>query len=114
MPVIIPDELKPNLFKYKYNGVDKSLLSRYVLGHYWNWLVSLFPMTMAPNLITLSGLLCIFANFALQLYYDPDYGIGLWVYASFDAIDGKQARRTGTSGPLGELFDHSKFCFFIF
>lgn len=23
-----------------------------------------------------------------------------------DAIDGKQARRTGTSGPLGELFDH--------
>jgi hypothetical protein len=25
-----------------------------------------------------------------------------------DAIDGKQARRTGTSGPLGELFDHGK------
>jgi ethanolaminephosphotransferase len=28
------------------------------------------------------------------------------LYQSFDAIDGKQARRTGTSGPLGELFDH--------
>ncbi|KAJ9075300.1 hypothetical protein DSO57_1037420 [Entomophthora muscae] len=35
------------------------------------------------------------------------FGFGLWIYASFDAIDGKQARRTGTSGPLGELFDHS-------
>ncbi len=23
-----------------------------------------------------------------------------------DAIDGKQARRTGSSSPLGELFDH--------
>lgn len=23
-----------------------------------------------------------------------------------DGIDGKQARRTGSSGPLGELFDH--------
>ena len=23
-----------------------------------------------------------------------------------DGTDGKQARRTGTSGPLGELFDH--------
>lgn len=23
-----------------------------------------------------------------------------------DGVDGKQARRTGTSGPLGELFDH--------
>lgn len=32
--------------------------------------------------------------------------IGLFVYQSLDAIDGKQARRTGTSTPLGELFDH--------
>jgi len=23
-----------------------------------------------------------------------------------DAVDGKQARRTGTSSPLGQLFDH--------
>ncbi len=30
------------------------------------------------------------------------------IYLNFDAIDGKQARRTGTSGPLGELFDHGK------
>jgi ethanolaminephosphotransferase len=34
------------------------------------------------------------------------WAIGLWFYQSLDAIDGKQARRTGTSGPLGELFDH--------
>ena len=25
-----------------------------------------------------------------------------------DGIDGKQARRIGLSGPLGELFDHGK------
>lgn len=30
----------------------------------------------------------------------------LFTYQSFDAIDGKQARRTGMAGPLGELFDH--------
>lgn len=34
------------------------------------------------------------------------FGIGLFMYQSLDAIDGKQARRTQTSGPLGELFDH--------
>jgi phosphatidylglycerophosphate synthase len=28
------------------------------------------------------------------------------MYQTFDALDGKQARRTGTSSPLGELFDH--------
>lgn len=33
-------------------------------------------------------------------------GASVWIYASFDAIDGKQARRTGQCGPLGELFDH--------
>lgn len=27
-------------------------------------------------------------------------------YDLLDGIDGKQARRTGSSGPLGELFDH--------
>ena len=33
-------------------------------------------------------------------------GLGLFVYQTLDAVDGKQARRTGTSSPLGELFDH--------
>lgn len=33
-------------------------------------------------------------------------GFGLFLYQTLDAIDGKQARRTGSSTPLGELFDH--------
>lgn len=32
--------------------------------------------------------------------------LGIFIYQSLDAIDGKQARRTNTSTPLGELFDH--------
>ena len=32
--------------------------------------------------------------------------ISLFIYQSLDAIDGKQARRTGTNNPLGEFFDH--------
>ena len=32
--------------------------------------------------------------------------VGLFIYQSLDAIDGKHARRTGTSNALGELFDH--------
>ena len=32
--------------------------------------------------------------------------VALATYLNLDAIDGKQARRTGTQGPLGELFDH--------
>ncbi len=33
-------------------------------------------------------------------------GIGIWLFQTLDAIDGKQARRTGSSSPLGQLFDH--------
>ncbi|KAF9116568.1 hypothetical protein BGX27_001424 [Mortierella sp. AM989] len=114
----IPAEYRPNLSKYKYSGVDESLLSKYVLGPYWTKLVTFFPATMAPNTITGLGLLCVVFNVLTMYYYTPDmtgicpswayysFGIGLFVYQSLDAIDGKQARRTGTSGPLGELFDH--------
>jgi ethanolaminephosphotransferase len=34
------------------------------------------------------------------------FAAGLWLYSTFDNVDGRQARRTGTSSPLGELFDH--------
>ena len=37
------------------------------------------------------------------------WAVGLFAYQSFDAIDGKQARRTGMAGPLGEMFDHGTF-----
>ncbi|KAK9728174.1 hypothetical protein K7432_001283 [Basidiobolus ranarum] len=117
MPYIKKEYLN-NLSKYQYSGIDKSLLSKYVLQPYWTGLVKLFPMWMAPNLITLLGFLCVVANFVTVMLLDPTlsepvpswvyltYALGLWVYASLDAIDGKQARRTGTSGPLGEMFDH--------
>ena len=29
-----------------------------------------------------------------------------FIYQTLDAIDGKQARRTNSSSPLGQLFDH--------
>jgi ethanolaminephosphotransferase len=57
-------------------------------------------------------------NFITMLWYTPtldqdcppwvyaSWAIGLFLYQTFDAVDGSQARRTHQSGPLGELFDH--------
>lgn len=40
-------------------------------------------------------------------YYDQNYDNNIKIKKNnLDGLDGKQARRTGTSGPLGELFDH--------
>ncbi|KAF9972332.1 hypothetical protein BGZ73_004569 [Actinomortierella ambigua] len=107
-----------NLRLYKYGCVDKSPVTKYILSHYWNWAVTLFPMWMAPNLITLIGFGFVVLNMFVVIYYIPDMytpgptwvyfscAIGLWLYSTFDNVDGKQARRTGSSSPLGELFDH--------
>ncbi|TFK70097.1 Choline/ethanolaminephosphotransferase [Pluteus cervinus] len=120
----IPQASLENLKKYSYKGLDKSLLSKYVLNPFWTWFVTLWPLSIAPNTITLTGLMIVIINFATMLYYDPVYltekggavgppqwlfftwAVGLFLYQSLDAIDGKQARRTGMAGPLGEMFDH--------
>ncbi|XP_063363203.1 ethanolaminephosphotransferase 1 [Cydia amplana] len=111
--------------KYKYNSIDTSVLSNYVMHPFWNWCVQFCPVWVAPNLLTFTGFLLTVLNFLLFSYYDYGFfalteaggdGIPRWLWAvsavnlfvayTLDGIDGKQARRTGTSGPLGELFDH--------
>ncbi|KAG2422683.1 hypothetical protein HXX76_015847 [Chlamydomonas incerta] len=85
---------------------------------FWNWLTAQLPMWLAPNLITLVGLIVTFIAYGTMWYYLPEYtgegprwpyffaGVSILVYTNLDCIDGKQARRTGTSSPLGQLFDH--------
>ncbi|SLM34707.1 ethanolaminephosphotransferase [Lasallia pustulata] len=107
------------LKEYKYAGVDHSLVSRYILKPFYNNVaIKCFPMSMAPNAITLSGFSFVVINFLTMLWYNPSldqdcprwvyasWSIGLFLYQTFDAVDGTQARRTHQSGPLGELFDH--------
>lgn len=84
----------------------------------WNACVELLPKWLAPNLVTLLGFGFILINVITLYIYIPDlrgpgphwvyysFAFGLWAYSTMDNIDGKQARRTGTSSPLGELFDH--------
>ncbi|EFR02585.1 cholinephosphotransferase 1 [Nannizzia gypsea CBS 118893] len=107
------------LKQYKYASVDKSLTSKYILKpFYTNYVINLFPMSMAPNLITLTGFSFVVVNFLTLMWYNPtldkdcpswvylSWAVGLFLYQTFDAVDGTQARRTKQSGPLGELFDH--------
>ncbi|KAI1079665.1 CDP-alcohol phosphatidyltransferase-domain-containing protein [Whalleya microplaca] len=117
--VYVRQEFLPNLKQYKYSSVDRSLTSKYILKpFYTNVVLPCFPMSMAPNLITLSGFMFIIINFFTLLWYNPSldkdcppwvyysWAAGLFLYQTFDAVDGSQARRTHQSGPLGELFDH--------
>ncbi|XP_033124298.1 ethanolaminephosphotransferase 1-like [Anneissia japonica] len=113
--------------KYKYNAVDTSPISIYIMHPFWNTCVKIFPRWLAPNLMTFCGCLLLVLNFLLLSYYDWDYyassrlhpayppvpniiwltcGVCQFVAHQLDGMDGKQARRTNSSTPLGELFDH--------
>ncbi|KAK7791694.1 hypothetical protein R5R35_008712 [Gryllus longicercus] len=114
--LLSPGQLK-RLSEHKYSFTSTSLLDS-LLQPWWNWLVSKLPLWLAPNLITVWGLIVNILTTLILVWYSPDAkeeaprwacfacALGLFVYQSLDAIDGKQARRTGTSSPLGELFDH--------
>lgn len=106
------------LHRYKYSGVDHSYVAKYVLQPFWSRFVTFFPLWMPPNMITLMGFMFLVTSALLGYIYSPHldsapprwvhfmHGLLLFLYQTFDAVDGKQARRTNSSSPLGELFDH--------
>ncbi|ODM95430.1 Choline/ethanolaminephosphotransferase 1 [Orchesella cincta] len=115
-PILTEKQLS-NLTKHKFFASSDSLFDP-VLQLWWNWLVKQVPVWFAPNVITILGLLVNILTSLVLVYYSPDCrqevpswacymcALGLFVYQSLDAIDGKHARRTKSSSPLGELFDH--------
>lgn len=44
---VLTDQQLDNLKLYKYSSIDRSLLTKYVLRHYWDVAVKLFPLNMA-------------------------------------------------------------------
>nr|XP_006002631.1 PREDICTED: cholinephosphotransferase 1 isoform X1 [Latimeria chalumnae] len=105
------------LEEHKYSSSGRSILEP-PMQIYWNWLVQQLPTWIAPNTITIVGLTLNILTTLFLVWYCPTAteeapvwayvlcAIGLFVYQSLDAVDGKQARRTNSSSPLGELFDH--------
>lgn len=116
-PVVLSTRALEGLRAYKYKPGGYTWLD-HAHQPFWNWLTEQLPMWLAPNLITLTGLIWLFAAYAGMWYYAPEFlgpaprwayllnGIAIIVYTNLDCIDGKQARRTKSSSPLGQLFDH--------
>ncbi|CAG0905271.1 unnamed protein product [Cyprideis torosa] len=122
--------LKPEVVagfdSYKYSCLDTSPLSQYVMHPFWNQVVKVCPGWIAPNVLTFAGFIWTVLVYLLLTIYDysfeasssmsssPPVPSWVWLLGSWsiflahtlDGIDGKHARRTGTSSPLGELFDH--------
>jgi cytidyltransferase-like protein len=112
--IFLTKEDNENLSKWKYTVEDKSISTK-IFGPFWNWLAEFIPDNVAPNILSLAGLICILYSFNLSYNYFEEYPIFtslmtfllVFIYMNLDAIDGKHARKINNSSPLGEFFDHS-------
>ena len=122
---LIPRYISPRgleaIAAHKYKAGEYSILDGY-MNVWWTAVAERLPMWLAPNLITLIGTVAIMSTVLVQENAKQEcaatgsVALPPWVHAyiiaaqffyqTMDAIDGKQARRTGSSSPLGQLFDH--------
>jgi len=114
-------DARKNLLNYQYKGSDNSLVYQYILSPFALYCVEQFvPENIAPNSITLFGLSWMITSYLFCWWFVPTLeatseipawiflwnSISLLAYQTLDNMDGKQARKTGSSSPLGLLFDH--------
>ena len=99
---------------YRYVTNESTAIEKYFYNSVWDFIANnLLPDWLAPNLLTLMGVIMPLAILSAVCLYSPDFGqtlshnvvfLGffahLW-YQTIDAIDGKQARRTNNCSPLG-------------
>ena len=114
------------------DGLDQIVHHQYKAGTYtfldsqlnplWQYLTDQLPMWLAPNTVTALGGCFTLISYLVTWMYSFDFeqnvpstvlilnGFCLMLYYTLDCMDGKQARRTGSSSPLGQLFDHGCDC----
>ena len=115
----IPRASYAKVRSHQYKGGSDSILYSYIWSPLTQYMCEhLFPAWLAPNLITITGFFAILSAALLSLYHSPDFssdmptsvlfydGFAILIYQILDNADGKQARKTKSSSPLGMLFDH--------
>jgi ethanolaminephosphotransferase len=102
--------------EFKYKGGSISISYQHLWSPLAEKVVSYVPKTVAPNLITVIGtIIHIIGNMSLIVQGKGNnlwplsllfFGFCVFAYYTLDNVDGKQARRTKSSSPLGMCMDH--------
>jgi phosphatidylglycerophosphate synthase len=97
---------------HRYDVHDKSLLAEPLKRFLWRPLLAFVPLWFSANTMTLVGTLINILGAVIALIFAPTrlssalVAFMVFAYLCIDNMDGAQARRTGTSSPLGEFLDH--------
>lgn len=129
---VLTEDGLDQIVNHKYKAGTYTALDLW-LNSSWQYLTDQLPLDLAPNAVTsLGGCFAILsylvtAQFSFDMVHAspwlsltsgngvPDWvlvfnGLCLIAYYTLDCMDGKQARRTNSSSPLGQLFDHGVDC----
>ena len=104
------------IYSYHYVCDNHSVVDR-LLRHWWRLAFRLVPAGMSANLLSMLGNLGSWLAVSLLMisgYVESGprpllFGLaalGIVFYHTLDCLDGMQARRIGSAGPLGEFVDH--------
>ena len=98
------------LSQWKYAVKDNGMLNK-VINPVYDYIAQIIPNTVSANMISFAGLIfSIYAWYFSCLHYNIATAVCILIYMTLDALDGKHARNTRTSSPLGELVDHFFDC----
>lgn len=68
---ILSDQQLKRLIEHKYNASGDTLLDPY-MQKFWKWAVEQFPTWVAPNLMTVLGLIINALTTLILIYYSPN------------------------------------------
>lgn len=107
----------PNrIYTYSYRSISHSLFDK--VNKYWlNYAFRFVPPTMSPNLLSMIGNIGSWISLIIMVSMGSSHGshhrhlfaiasFSVFFYHTVDNLDGRQARRIGCTGPLGEFIDH--------
>jgi len=90
---------------------------------FWVFSASLLPKWLSPNFVTMGTAFFLFSGVVVAYFLDNKmvqsipswahlyFAFSIFMAQTLDAIDGKHARNTGRSSPLGQLMDHGADAF---
>eukprot|EP01087_Luapelamoeba_hula_P012593 TRINITY_DN3514_c0_g1_i4.p1 TRINITY_DN3514_c0_g1~~TRINITY_DN3514_c0_g1_i4.p1 ORF type:complete len:339 (-),score=29.30 TRINITY_DN3514_c0_g1_i4:142-1023(-) len=112
--LFLTDAEKDRVSKWESKSEDQSLATR-ILNPFWDAVVKQVPIHVAPNVLSIAGVLCLIQAYYLCYVYMPMYPRAVsiavvllaLIFQTLDAIDGKHATATKNRSPVGELFSQA-------
>ena len=106
-----------NFKRHKYVSCGYSKLEQ-ILEGFWDQIVKHMPSYISPNMCSFFGLFMSVSPVLLMMTYDQSFtqdlprevyllaALCIFVAQTMDNVDGKLARKTGRTSPLGQIVDH--------